>query len=106
MPAAQPNMNEVDESLNVVPNEVLPVPPTLAQMNEMLAASWEPTSSEGDPDDDDGDVTEDEHVGFEKLEHSLAHRSGVTNPAALAAYIGREKYGEKEMEAKSEAARK
>ncbi len=32
---------------------------------------------------------------FKALEAKLAHRPGVTNPAALAAYIGRKKYGSK-----------
>jgi hypothetical protein len=30
---------------------------------------------------------------FSKLENSLAHRKGVTDPAALAAVIGRKKFG-------------
>src|SRR6185312_471277 len=34
---------------------------------------------------------------FAKLEHKLAHKKGVTNPAGLAAKIGRGKLGEKEM---------
>ena len=34
---------------------------------------------------------------FQKLEGKLEHRKGVTNPAALAAYIGRKKYGAKKM---------
>lgn len=32
---------------------------------------------------------------FQKLKRSLASRKGVTNPGALAAYIGRKKYGNK-----------
>lgn len=32
---------------------------------------------------------------FKALENKLAHRPGVTNPGALAAYIGRKKYGNK-----------
>lgn len=39
------------------------------------------------------------HLGsgarFKSLENKLAHKSGVTNPGALAAYIGRKKYGAK-----------
>lgn len=34
---------------------------------------------------------------FEKLKGQLAHEKGVGNPGALAAYIGREKYGAKSM---------
>jgi hypothetical protein len=42
---------------------------------------------------------------FAHLEHKLAHKPGVTNPAGLAAKIGREKLGEKEMERRSIAGR-
>lgn len=42
---------------------------------------------------------------FAKLENSLAKKPGVANPAALAASIGRKKYGEAGMERKSEAGR-
>ncbi len=31
---------------------------------------------------------------FAKLKSELGHRKGVTNPGALAAWIGRRKYGE------------
>lgn len=34
---------------------------------------------------------------FASLEHELAHEHGVTNPRALAAVIGRKKYGPKKM---------
>jgi hypothetical protein len=34
---------------------------------------------------------------FEKLQGELDKRKGVTNPGALAAYIGRKKYGAKRM---------
>lgn len=43
---------------------------------------------------------------FKKLENKLAHRKGVTDPAALAAYIGRKKYGEAGMAKKSAAGRR
>jgi len=33
----------------------------------------------------------------------LANKPGVTNPAALTAYIGRKKYGEEGMEKKAKA---
>lgn len=36
---------------------------------------------------------------FAELKNKLAHRPGVTNPAALAASIGRKKYGAKKMSA-------
>ena len=38
---------------------------------------------------------------FAKLKAKLASRPGVTNPGALAASIGRKKYGEKKMAALS-----
>jgi hypothetical protein len=34
---------------------------------------------------------------FKELEGKLAHRKGVTDPGALAAYIGRRKYGAAKM---------
>jgi len=43
---------------------------------------------------------------FAKLERSLARRKGVRNPRALAAWIGRRKYGAKGMAAKSAAGRR
>ena len=43
---------------------------------------------------------------FSKLEKKLSHQKGVTNPAGLAAKIGRDKYGKKGMEKKAAAGRK
>jgi hypothetical protein len=43
-------------------------------------------------------VVEDHGEAFRHLEHSLAHRKGVTHPRALAAWIGRKSLGKKEME--------
>lgn len=43
---------------------------------------------------------------FDKLKGKLSKRRGVSNPGALAAYIGREKYGEKGMMKKSEAGKR
>lgn len=43
------------------------------------------------------------HEGFSKLKSMLAKRGNVKNPAAVAAKIGQEKYGKKNME---EAAQK
>lgn len=34
---------------------------------------------------------------FAKLKNTLAKKPGVTNPGALAAYIGRKKYGPKKF---------
>jgi hypothetical protein len=43
---------------------------------------------------------------FKSLEHELARRGGVKNPAALAASIGRAKYGEKRMSGMSAKGRR
>jgi len=37
------------------------------------------------------------YVGFSALKSELAHKPGVTNPGALAASIGRKKYGTKKF---------
>ena len=37
------------------------------------------------------------YMGFAALKNKLASRPGVTNPGALAASIGRKKYGENKM---------
>lgn len=42
---------------------------------------------------------------FAALKNELAHRKGVANPAALAAYIGRRKYGAKKFNALSHKGR-
>jgi len=38
---------------------------------------------------------------FSQLSAELAKRPGVTNPAGLAAYIGRKKYGKKKFQSLS-----
>ena len=43
---------------------------------------------------------------FKALEGKLSKRPGVTNPGALAAYIGREKYGAKKMSSMAAKGRK
>jgi hypothetical protein len=43
---------------------------------------------------------------FSALTEQLASRPGVTNPKALAAYIGRKKYGAKKMAKLSAGGRK
>jgi len=48
---------------------------------------------------------QDAHEGFAKLKGELGHEKGVTDPAALAASIGRKKYGAAGMAAKSAAGR-
>lgn len=37
------------------------------------------------------------YIGFDKLKSQLAARGGVTNPGALAAAIGKKKYGKKKF---------
>lgn len=37
------------------------------------------------------------YIGFNKLKNKLAGKPGVSNPAGLAAAIGRKKYGKKNM---------
>lgn len=49
---------------------------------------------------------DEKHVGFKKLKGQLAHRKGVKNPAALAASIGRKKYGAAGMAKKAAAGRR
>lgn len=46
------------------------------------------------------------HIGFKKLANKLAHKKGVTDPRALAASIGRKKYGKKGMARRAAAGRK
>ena len=43
---------------------------------------------------------------FAALKAKLSHEKGVTNPGALAAKIGRRKYGKKKMSAMAVAGRK
>lgn len=59
-------------------------------------------SSQGPPYENTSATDES---SFSKLEHKLAHEKGVTNPAGLAAKIGREKLGESEMTRRSKAGR-
>jgi len=46
------------------------------------------------------------YVGFDALKAKLAKREGVTNPGALAASIGRKKYGAKRMAKMAAAGRR
>lgn len=49
---------------------------------------------------------EEKKIGFAKLKNKLAHKKGVKDPAALAASIGRTKYGKVGMAKKVAAGRK
>jgi hypothetical protein len=46
------------------------------------------------------------YIGFKKLESKIAHRGGVKNPAAVAASIGRKKYGKQGFAKLSAAGRR
>jgi len=48
----------------------------------------------------------EKHIGFAKLKGQLAHKKGIHDPGALAASIGRKKYGSHAMAKKSAAGRK
>jgi hypothetical protein len=48
----------------------------------------------------------DSESAFQRLEGKLAHKKGVTNPAGLAAKIGREELGQAEMTRRSVEGRK
>ncbi len=43
---------------------------------------------------------------FASLKNKLAHEKGIKNPGAVAAAVGREKYGNKKMAALSKAGKK
>jgi hypothetical protein len=43
------------------------------------------------------------YMGFDKLKGKLAHKPGITNPGALAASIGRKKYGKKKFQSHAAA---
>jgi len=57
-------------------------------------------------DDVYADRTNEKKIGFKKLKNKLAHKKGVKDPAALAASIGRKKYGTSGMAKKAAAGRK
>lgn len=46
------------------------------------------------------------HLGFDKLERSIAGKGDVEDPAAVAAEIGREKYGKKKFQHMAEMGKK
>lgn len=43
---------------------------------------------------------------FKNLKNKLAHQKGVTNPGAVAAKIGMDRYGKKKMEAMAQKGKK
>lgn len=46
------------------------------------------------------------YLGFNKLEHELEGKPGVRNPGAVAASIGRKKYGSKKFQKAASSGRK
>lgn len=69
--------------------------------NERLATYWKPNSTK----DSLRPVSMDEHEGFAKLKNELSHEKGVHDPGAVAAAIGRKKYGKAGMARKAAAGR-
>lgn len=51
-------------------------------------------------------VLSEKKIGFKKLKNILSKKKGVDDPAALAASIGRKKYGNKAMAKKAAAGKK
>lgn len=56
-------------------------------------------------EDDDINLTE-KYIGFAKLKGQLARKPGVKNPAAVAAAIGRKKYGKEKFQKMAVAGKK
>ena len=56
-------------------------------------------------EDDEISLTE-KYMGFAKLKASLARKPGVKNPAAVAAAIGRKKYGKEKFQKMAAAGKK
>ena len=48
--------------------------------------------------DEDAAALEEKYIGFAKLKGQLARKPGVKNPAAVAAAIGRKKYGKEKFQ--------
>lgn len=72
---------------------------TLSPMSGCSAISDSPiqNSSFGSP----YQIPVTDESDFDKLKHKLANKPGVTNPAALAATIGRRELGQEEMTRRS-----
>jgi hypothetical protein len=101
---------------------------TLAEIQARNNSFWEPgketsqettaaeTAPEPPPAQDESSEEEeerseeerigDEHIGFKKLEGEIAKKGNVSNAAAVAASIGREKLGAAEMAKRAAAGRK
>lgn len=88
----------------------------IRKVNESLSQSvWEPVAEQVRPAENvweelvrltESQEVSEKHLGFKKLKGKLAHKKGVKNPAALAAKIGRDKYGSAGMAKKAAAGKK
>lgn len=56
--------------------------------------------------EEDAASLEEKYMGFAKLKASLARKPGVKNPAAVAAAIGRKKYGKEKFQSMAVAGKK
>lgn len=56
--------------------------------------------------EEDATSLEEKYMGFAKLKASLARKPGVKNPAAVAAAIGRKKYGKEKFQKMAAAGKK
>jgi hypothetical protein len=54
---------------------------------------------------EEAEQVDEKYMGFEKVKAAVAAK-GASNPAALAAYIGRKKYGKKKFQAMAVAGKK
>lgn len=89
------------------PASALAAPPALARPGAAFPPppSSKPVVHKGEPSPGKPEELEKEHLGFDKLKDKVAEE-GARDPAAVAAAVGREKYGAKKMAAKAAAGRK
>ena len=71
----------------------------------MIQALSEEEFNEELSEDDEISLTE-KYIGFAKLKGQLARKPGVKNPAAVAAAIGRKKYGKEKFQKMAAAGKK
>ena len=87
----------------IQPDEPIPVRDDGGEMGETMATAEGGLGTGGFPEG----PTTDEHVGFKAIEKKAAAEYGSEEAGKrVAAAIGREKYGEKGLEAKAEAGKK
>lgn len=79
----------------------------MTRTRRLLEAMFVPESPSPDrPEAGPNSGMDEKYIGFKKLKGKLAGKAGVRNPAALAASIGRKKYGAAGMAARSAAGRR